>query len=382
MRVVKTVVFPIKNPDKDLMATMQAYSEGMNYASRIVYRNHKPMSVKQLREEVCHYLKHNLGLRSQQCKTIPQRVAFYYQKLKNSVANKKAVWHFIDFKSTVMMLDFKREFRISKDVLKVTTLTSGRKRYFLELYGYARRYFDGTWNYLASKIKQHNDGKYYFHMEVEKHVPNARVAKNSKYLGIDVGLNNFAVAATTDKKCKFLESGRIKNLRNKYNMMRKRLELKGTLSAKRMLKKLAEKEKRLMQQINHQVSKNIVTFAIENGVSIIALEDLYGIGDIPFADAQNYDAANWFYRQLQIYIQYKAREASIDTMYVDPTRTSQICSVCGHTSKENRDRLKFKCKACGYENNADLNAAINIATIARDCRHREPQCRGFNNIPN
>lgn len=42
--------------------------------------------------------------------------------------------------------------------------------------------------------------------------------------------------------------------------------------------------------------------------------------------------------------------------------TSQRCSSCGHTSRENREsQALFLCVACGYEDNADVNAAKNIA---------------------
>ncbi|MBD5607681.1 MAG: IS200/IS605 family element transposase accessory protein TnpB, partial [Desulfovibrio sp.] len=46
---------------------------------------------------------------------------------------------------------------------------------------------------------------------------------------------------------------------------------------------------------------------------------------------------------------------------IAPQYTSQRCSQCGHISKENRKtQAKFKCMACGFEANADHNAALNI----------------------
>ncbi|MCC7569558.1 MAG: transposase, partial [Candidatus Methanofastidiosa archaeon] len=41
--------------------------------------------------------------------------------------------------------------------------------------------------------------------------------------------------------------------------------------------------------------------------------------------------------------------------------TSQICPICGHTSKANRrTQADFACTQCGHTMNADLNAAIDI----------------------
>ena len=45
--------------------------------------------------------------------------------------------------------------------------------------------------------------------------------------------------------------------------------------------------------------------------------------------------------------------------------TSQTCHQCGHVASENRDsQAIFKCVECGYEVNADVNAAMNILSRA------------------
>jgi hypothetical protein len=46
---------------------------------------------------------------------------------------------------------------------------------------------------------------------------------------------------------------------------------------------------------------------------------------------------------------------------VDPRHTSQTCSRCGYQARTNRrSQSTFHCPSCGYELNADLNAAYNI----------------------
>ena len=51
---------------------------------------------------------------------------------------------------------------------------------------------------------------------------------------------------------------------------------------------------------------------------------------------------------------------------VDPRHTSQRCSGCGYTAKENRtSQALFRCQAFGYEENADINAAKNIKTVGQ-----------------
>ena len=42
--------------------------------------------------------------------------------------------------------------------------------------------------------------------------------------------------------------------------------------------------------------------------------------------------------------------------------TSQTCSACGHVARESREsQANFRCVACGFGCNADVNAARNIA---------------------
>lgn len=47
---------------------------------------------------------------------------------------------------------------------------------------------------------------------------------------------------------------------------------------------------------------------------------------------------------------------------INPAYTSQCCSGCGHVDRKSREnQARFRCTACGYTDNADVNAAKNIA---------------------
>lgn len=49
---------------------------------------------------------------------------------------------------------------------------------------------------------------------------------------------------------------------------------------------------------------------------------------------------------------------------VDPRNTSRACHECGYVAKENRkSQALFRCGSCGYEGNADVNAALNIKAL-------------------
>ena len=64
-----------------------------------------------------------------------------------------------------------------------------------------------------------------------------------------------------------------------------------------------------------------------------------------------------FRRQLA----YKLAWRGGTLLTVSPQNTSRQCSRCGYVDAGNRkSQAIFRCQACGYETNADLNAAINI----------------------
>ena len=57
---------------------------------------------------------------------------------------------------------------------------------------------------------------------------------------------------------------------------------------------------------------------------------------------------------------YKAEWAGRELALVDPEHTSETCSVCDELDPESRKGRKFRCRACGVELDADVNAAVNI----------------------
>ena len=65
-------------------------------------------------------------------------------------------------------------------------------------------------------------------------------------------------------------------------------------------------------------------------------------------------------------LQYKLDWQGGSLVEVDSRHTSQRCSCCSHTSKENRvSQAVFRCQVCGHEENADVNAAKNILTVGQ-----------------
>ena len=67
-------------------------------------------------------------------------------------------------------------------------------------------------------------------------------------------------------------------------------------------------------------------------------------------------ASGW--GQIKLYAQYKARRAGKLCIEVPPHHSSQECSQCGFTHKDNRlSQAEFVCLSCKHTDNADRNAS-------------------------
>ena len=108
----------------------------------------------------------------------------------------------------------------------------------------------------------------------------------------------------------------------------------------RAVRKSQGKEQRWMRDINHKLSRHIVSHAQQQGVGIIRLEQLAGIRQRTARTSRGAKArknnrmiATWPFHQLATFIAYKAERAGIAVEWVDPAYTSQTCPACFHRNK-------------------------------------------------
>lgn len=181
-------------------------------------------------------------------------------------------------------------------------------------------------------------------------------------LGIDLGIKNIA----TDSDGQIFSGKQVEKSRNRYNRLRSTLQRTRTRSAKRKLKRISGKEKRFKRDVNHQISKAVVSKA-KGTTRAIAMEDLKGIRSRVTVRHQQRDRhSKWSFGQLRQYVAYKAKKEGVPLRIVNPRNTSRECPRCHNVDKRNRPtRSQFKCIKCGYEAMADYVAANNIAARAQ-----------------
>jgi len=214
-------------------------------------------------------------------------------------------------------------------------------------------------------------GRWYFNLVVES--DDADPIPSGPVMGVDVGENNLAATSTG----KVWGGGELRHKRDGYLALRRRLQSNGSQSARQKLRQVSGKERRRVTHINHETSKAIVAEARRIGASRIVMEDLCHIRDrIQAGKRVRARLHGWAFRQLQTFVEYKARAVGIAVEYVNPAFTSQTCSNCGSIGE--RVRHRFVCKKCGLRAHADGNASRNLARIGSGA----PLPRAAVNTPN
>lgn len=188
-------------------------------------------------------------------------------------------------------------------------------------------------------------------------------------MGVDLGIKCPAVSYTSDGNVKFYGNGRKnKYMRRHYANLRKKLQKAKHIDA---VKQIKDKEHRIMRDIDHKLSHDLVKTAVAHDVKVIKLEQLANIRSTTRTSRKNnHSLHNWSFYRLAQFIEYKAKLAGIKVEYVNPAYTSQTCPVCGHIHHAN-DR-NYTCK-CGFHIHRDLLGAMNICNSTEyvgDCNIR------------
>jgi putative transposase len=210
----------------------------------------------------------------------------------------------------------------------------------------------------------YRDGKFYLAVVIDVPEPPAG-DEPAEWLGVDLGIVNIAADSDGNTHC----GKAVRAVRYRNRQLRARLQSKGTKSARRLLARRRRKESRFARDVNHCISKDLVSKAKDTGRGI-KLEDLSGIRDrVTVRRAQRADRFSWSFAQLRSFVAYKGALAGVPVVLVDPRNTSRRCPAelggCGCISKRNRpSRDDFRCVNCGLAGPADIFAAVNIGSWA------------------
>ena len=351
METVRTIackLMPTTEQRAELDATLVAFADACNHIAEVARTIHSSNKVKV--QHACYgEVRSRFGLSANLAIRAIARVC---------VAMKVKAKAHSTFQPTSIDYD-QRIFSFREwDWTFSVTLLHRRVRLETALGDFQKGRLKGGHTPTSATLVKRRDGTFFLHVQVKIHAPSPQTTHGT--LGVDLGQRRVAV----DSDGGIYEGTAVQRLRSRSHKIRRTLQRKGTLGAKRLLKRLSGREQRHMRHINHMISKQLVETA-QTTKRQIALENLEGIRQrTKVRKAQRYQHHSWAFLQLRQFVTYKAQTAGIPVVLVDPAYTSQTCHCCG--TRGHRSGLKFVCTTCGVFD-ADLNGAKNVAARGADC---------------
>jgi len=331
---------------KWLLNTMKVFNDACNEIAQTCFEQ-KSASKFSIQKLVYYQIKEKYNLSAQLVIRAIAKTCEAY-KLNKKIKPKFKKYGSITYDQRILSF---------KGLTKVSLWTiEGRKTFDI----FIRDYFKSRTNNIQGQVDLvYQNGQFYLYATYD--LPECDEIKVNEFLGIDLGEVNIAVDSTNE----IFSNAKVEKVRLKRQKQRQQCQKKNTKASKRKLKKVSGKERRFRTNENHRISKILVKKAKDTNLGI-ALEDLSGITKrTTVRKSQRAKRHSWSFYQLRQFITYKAKLCGVPVILVDPRNTSRTCSSCGYCSKNNRKtQSEFCCKSCGYEENADYNAAKNIAAKA------------------
>jgi len=185
---------------------------------------------------------------------------------------------------------------------------------------------------------------------------------NEKAVGIDVGLQHFAVLTDGQEIAnpRFFQKGQKALAKAQKKLSKTEKGTKERRKHGRIAAKIHERIKNRRNDFCHKESRKII-----DQYQYICVEDL----DIrkmveKSSFAKSITDASW--NQFRQFLTYKAAEAGRKLGLVSPAYTTQTCSQCRHREAKTLSEREHHCSQCGYKTSRDFNAAQNILALGLD----------------
>jgi len=296
-------------------------------------------------------------LSAQACQASAERawsaIARFFDNCKRSVPGKKG---FPKFKRTQThgSVEYKVDGWVLSDDRLTITFRDGFKAGTFRMWGTRDLHFYSKEQIKRVRVVRRADG-YYVQFSIDQE-RNEQHEPTNKMLGIDVGLNHFYTDSDGNKveNPRFLRKAE-KALKRAHKRVSRKT--KGSNNRQNAIKRLGRK--------HLKVSRQRKDFAVKTARAQILSADLVAIEDLKVQNmvknhhlAKSISDASWtLFRQ---WLEYFGKVFDVPVIAVAPHYTSQNCSNCGQQVKKSLSTRTHKCPHCGYLDDRDTNAAINI----------------------
>lgn len=218
----------------------------------------------------------------------------------------------------------------------------------------------------SATISKTATGKYFISILCEEEI--IPLPKTNSNLGIDLGLENFAILSTGEKieNPRFLVSlskklAREQKILSRRGLLAKKkgIELsnsfnyqKQKLKVARLHEKIAHQRRDFLHKLSTNLIKNHDVICIEDLASRNLMKNHHlarAIGDVSWSEFVRllHYKADWYGKKI----------VTVSRWYP----SSQLCSSCGESSgKKPLSVREWTCEGCGTHHDRDINASLNI----------------------
>ncbi|MBE9212599.1 transposase [Plectonema cf. radiosum LEGE 06105] len=301
-------------------------------------------------------------LNSHACQTAVERVLKavnrFYANCKNHVLGKKG---YPKFKKNTRSLEYKVSGWKLSDDRKYITFTDKKNIGTFKLIGSRDLNFYQLSQIKRVKIVRRADGYYVqFSVELDRLDTVKPITPSQKAVGIDVGIKYFLSDSqgNIEDNPQFYRQG--ERQLNRLNRHKSKKYKKGKPQSQNYHKariRYARKHLKVSRQREEFVKK--VALRLIQSNDLVAYENLNVKGMVRNRNlAKSITDAGWsLFRRWLDYFGYKYGKL---TIAVAPHNTSQNCSNCGEKVQKSLSTRTHICNYCGYIEDRDINAAINI----------------------
>jgi putative transposase len=251
-----------------LRQTQLAYRDALNAVSRSAFEQGKTSNVTRLHKGMYAELRIRYRLPSQLACSVERQVAATYKGLwtklkKNAEHRRKQItrkrFKGLDqpprYSSPTVQYTYERDYSFPRhQQVSISTLNG---RIILLYQGYDKHLAliqQGATIGDAKLWYDPSKKRFYLLVSLTITVPDPTPTQFPDVVGVDVGIRYLAVTSTTTGKATFHSGKRVRHQANHYARLRKRLQHKGTRSAKRRIRRIAQRERRLKLQANHSIA--------------------------------------------------------------------------------------------------------------------------------